>query len=150
MNDYTLTDFLTDTTNNHWTGRVTPEKITELAPSEVMVFGSNAKGIHGKGAAKDALKFGAQMGKGFGLAGQTFAIPTKSSPYQKMFLFEVKTYVQFFISFAEHNHSLTFLVTPIATGYAGYTAEEIAPFFANAVNIPNIHLPKSFWDILLK
>ena len=132
----------------NWEDRITPEKITELAPNEVFTFGSNMEGKHGKGAAKDALQFGANMGKGFGLAGQTFAIPTKSNPYKKMFLFEIKTYVQFFISFAEHNHSLTFLVTPIASGYAGYTPEQIAPLFKEAVNIPNIHLPKSFWDIL--
>lgn len=51
--------------------------ITELKANEIFVFGSNEEGYHGAGAAKQALKFGAIMGKGFGFGGNTFAIPTK-------------------------------------------------------------------------
>ena len=42
----------------------TPERITELKPNEIFVFGSNLGGYHGGGAARIALdKFGAVWGK---------------------------------------------------------------------------------------
>ena len=37
--------------------------------NEIFVFGSNLAGIHGAGAAKVALKFGARYGHGIGLYG---------------------------------------------------------------------------------
>ena len=56
--------------------RVTPEFITELQPNEVFVFGSNLEGMHGGGAALIAYrKFGAIMGQGVGLQGQSYGIP---------------------------------------------------------------------------
>ena len=55
----------------------TPELITSLQPNEVFVFGSNIAGKHGSGAARMAYeRFGALMGKGVGIAGQSYAIPT--------------------------------------------------------------------------
>ena len=52
--------------------RYTPENITSLKPGEVFVFGSNLAGHHGGGAARVAREiFGAVMGKGVGLQGQS-------------------------------------------------------------------------------
>ena len=52
--------------------RFTPEFITELEPNEIFVFGSNLEGMHGGGAAYIAYrKFGAIMGQGVGLQGQS-------------------------------------------------------------------------------
>ena len=57
--------------------RTTPERITELQPNEIFVFGSNLEGMHGGGAAYTAYrKFGAIMGQGVGLQGQSYGIPT--------------------------------------------------------------------------
>ena len=57
--------------------RTTPEYITELKPGEIFVFGSNLQGMHGGGAARTAYqKFGAIMGQGVGLQGQSYGIPT--------------------------------------------------------------------------
>jgi len=57
--------------------RTTSERITSLEPNEIFVFGSNLKGMHGGGAAYIAYrKFGAIMGQGVGLQGQSYAIPT--------------------------------------------------------------------------
>lgn len=54
--------------------RVTPEWIHDLAPNEVFVFGSNLGGMHGGGAARIAYRcFGAKMGVGVGLQGQSYA-----------------------------------------------------------------------------
>ena len=44
---------------------------------------------------------------------------------------------------------MTFLVTRIGCGIAGFTPAEIAPLFANAVNVENIHLPQDFWEELV-
>lgn len=52
--------------------RTTSERITELQPNEIFVFGSNLKGMHGGGAAYITYrKFGAIMGQGVGLQGQS-------------------------------------------------------------------------------
>ena len=57
--------------------RFTPEKITKLAPDEIFVFGSNLAGHHMGGAARTAMDhFGAEWGKGEGIQGQSYAIPT--------------------------------------------------------------------------
>jgi len=58
----------------------TPDRITKLEPNEIFVFGSNLAGRHGRGAAKDAMKFGAIMGIGQGPMGQTYAIANKATP----------------------------------------------------------------------
>lgn len=58
-------------------GRITPSWIDSLKENEIFVFGSNLAGMHGGGAARIArLHFGAVMGKGVGLQGQSYAIPT--------------------------------------------------------------------------
>ncbi len=52
--------------------------ITKLESNQIMVFGSNPQGRHGAGAALWALKnAGAIYGKGDGMYGQSYAIPTK-------------------------------------------------------------------------
>ena len=57
--------------------RTTPEFITELEPNEIFVFGSNLEGMHGGGAAYIAYrKFGAIMGQGVDLQGQSYVLPT--------------------------------------------------------------------------
>ena len=57
--------------------RITSNRITELHPDEIFVFGSNLEGAHGGGAAYLAWKkWGAIWGQGTGLQGQTYGIPT--------------------------------------------------------------------------
>ena len=57
--------------------KYTPENITSLGEDEIFVFGSNLEGRHLGGAARTALRhFGAVMGQGVGLQGQSYAIPT--------------------------------------------------------------------------
>ena len=117
--------------------RTTPEFITELQPNEIFVFGSNLKGMHGGGAAYIAYrKFGAIMGQGVGLQGQSDAIPTMQGGVET-----IRPYVDEFIKFAKENQKLTFLVTRIGCGIAGFTDEEIAPLFEKAHDVENIVLP---------
>jgi hypothetical protein len=61
---------------------------------------------------------------------------------------EIKPYVDEFIEFARSHPELTFLVTRVGCGIAGFHDSEMAPLFAEAVSIPNIHLPESFWKLL--
>lgn len=121
--------------------RVTPERITNLRPGEIFVFGSNLAGMHAGGAARIAAeRFGAIMGQGVGLQGQSYAIPTMQGGVNT-----IQPYVDDFLRFADCHPGMTFLVTRIGCGIAGFTPAEIAPLFAGAVNIPNIHLPLDFW-----
>lgn len=130
--------------------RTTPENITVLWEKDVFVFGSNLLGIHGKYAAKTAMKWGARWGKAAGLSGQTYAIPTVKTlrPFVSMPVPHIKPYVDDFIECAKENPDSTFLVTPIGCGSAGHSAKEIAPLFSAAVELENVHLPESFWKVL--
>ena len=120
--------------------RTTPEFITTLQPGEIFVFGSNLRGMHGGGAAYVAYrKFGAVMGQGVGLQGQSYAIPTMQGGVET-----IKPYVDEFILFAKDHPQLTFLVTRIGCGIAGFTDEEISPLFAQAHGIDNIVLPEGW------
>lgn len=124
--------------------RVTPDNIKALEPNEIFVFGSNLGGMHGGGAAALAWrKFGAVMGQGEGLQGQSYAIPTMHGGVEA-----IAPYVDRFIDFAKAHPELTFLVTRIGCGIAGFKDSEIAPLFKNAVNVSNIILPQTFWDVL--
>ncbi len=124
--------------------RVSPDFISDLKANEVFVFGSNLDGAHGGGAAKIArARFGAIWGQGVGLQGQSYGIPTMHGGVE-----EIKPYVDEFIEFARSHPELTFLVTRVGCGIAGFHDSEMAPLFAEAVSIPNIHLPESFWKLL--
>lgn len=129
--------------------RTSPTNISELSHNQILVFGSNEKGAHGAGAAKQALKFGAILGQGVGLQGSTYAIPTKDKILNVLSIQDIKTYVDDFIEFVINNQHLIFLVTEIGCGLAGYNPMDIAPLFKKAINIENIHLPNRFYEILL-
>ena len=118
----------------------TPERISKLKPNEIFVFGSNLAGMHGGGAAWIAYeRFGAIMGQGVGLQGQSYAIPTMQGGVET-----IKPYVDEFIEFASKHPEYKFLVTKIGCGIAGFTVEEIAPLFYRAIDVENIILPKEF------
>ena len=121
----------------------TPERISELRPDEVFVFGSNLAGMHGGGAAWVARKkFGAIMGQGVGLQGQSYAIPTMQGGVET-----IAPYVDEFIAFAKEHPELFFYVTRIGCGIAGFRDSQIAPLFAGAVDVPNICLPFTFKNL---
>lgn len=125
--------------------RITPRHISQLGENEIFVFGSNLAGMHGGGAARVAVeKFGAIWGQGVGLQGQSYGIPTMHGGPEV-----IRPYVEEFIEFAKQHPELTFLVTRIGCGIAGFTPKEIAPLFAGAVEVENIYLPDSFWRELI-
>ena len=126
--------------NNEERPDFSPNFISSLKPDEVFVFGSNLQGYHAGGAARVAMNhFGAIWGQGVGLQGQSYAIPTMQGGVET-----IKPYVDQFIDFAKEHSDLFFFVTRIGCGIAGFEDNEIAPLFKNAINIPNICLPKTF------
>ena len=125
-------------------GRITPRWIDSLKENEIFVFGSNLAGMHGGGAARIArLHFGAVMGQGVGLQGQSYAIPTMQGGVET-----IRPYVNDFLDFTKHHPEMQFLVTPIGCGIAGFEAEDIAPLFESAKEMKNISLPESFWEVI--
>ena len=123
--------------------RVAANKISKLNAGEIFVFGSNKGGAHGGGAAYFAFKqFGAVWGEGEGLFGQSYALPTMEGRKS------MAEAVGRFIDFARQHTEYTFLVTAVGCGIAGYSPAEVAPLFAEAVNLPNVYLPESFWKYL--
>ncbi len=122
----------------------TPDAVTSLKVDEIFVFGSNLMGHHYGGAANIAHKlFGAVWGCGEGLYGKSYAIPTMQGGVDT-----IKPYVDDFIDFAISHSELTFLVTKIGCGIAGFKIEDIAPLFARAIAVENIILPKEFVRVI--
>ena len=124
--------------------RITPEWIDTLKDNEIFVFGSNLAGMHGGGAARVArLRFGAVLGNGVGIQGQSYAIPTMQGGVET-----IRPYVNDFVAYAQQHPDQQFLVTPIGCGIAGFDPEDIAPLFEGAKKVKNISLPESFWEVI--
>ena len=120
--------------------RTTRSFIQRLSPGEIFVFGSNLRGIHNGGAAYCAYRrFGAVMGQGVGLQGRSYAIPTMQGGVET-----IQPYVDDFIEFAKEHKDMTFLVTRIGCGMAGFDDEDMAPLFEYSHEINNIILPEGW------
>lgn len=115
-----------------------------MAGDPVFVFGSNLAGRHGKGAALWARQHrGAVYGRGEGMQGNSYAIPTKDSQLMTLHVDEISHCVARFLEFALAHPELTFQVTPIGCGLAGYQPKDIAWMF----DLPaprNVLLPPEF------
>lgn len=123
--------------------RVAPDIIRHLEANEIFVFGSNASGRHGGGAAAFAMQqFGAIWGQGEGLQGQSYAIPTMEG------MESMRAAIDRFAQFAEQHPELRFLVTRVGCGVAGYSVREVAPLFQGCIGLENVALPSDFWDVL--
>ena len=106
----------------------------------IFVFGSNLAGRHGLGAAQEArIHHGAVYGQGVGRQGESYAIPTKDAGLRPLRLAQIREHVRDFINYALDHPELEFQVTRIGCGLAGYTDEQIAPFFRDAPD--NCELP---------
>jgi hypothetical protein len=112
--------------------------ITHLLPGEIIVVGTNEFGFHAGGAAAYANKhFGLRWGVGEGLSGKTYALPTMEG---------IAAFAQAAMKFqmyAELSPDLTFLLTKVGCGIAGYDEKLIMDLFANSP--ANVILPEG-WD----
>lgn len=131
---------MNDTTKFHRDGTL-PEN------DEIFVFGSNLAGAHGAGAARVALEqYGAIFGVGTGFMGKAYAIPTKDSRIVTLPLPEIHQYVKRFIELATEYPHLSFFVTSVGCGLAGYQPYNIAPMFKDAPS--NCNFPDT-WRVYL-
>ena len=110
---------------------------------DIFVFGSNLAGRHGAGAALYARQHhGAIYGQGEGLQGRSYAIPTKDERLRTLPVYAINDYVDQFMQFAEANPDITFRLTPIGCGLAGYSPADIGPLFSGAPK--NVIIPDEF------
>lgn len=118
--------------------------IDQLEPNQIFVFGSNRNGYHAGGAARQAFEdFGAVWGECEGLFGQSYAFPTLGKGYKKLTKKQLIMSRALLYRVAKENPDKEFLLTPVGTGIAGYTYEEITPLFENLpVNIKKVN-----WEV---
>lgn len=120
-------------------------RIETLTPEQVMVFGSNTEGRHGKGAAQYAAEhFGAKQGQAEGLQGQSYGLITKDLQRGGMPDEFIQDQVSKLYDTARKTPERQFLVSPVGTGLAGRKVEEIAPLFKSQPVPENIKLPGKF------
>ena len=118
-----------------------------MTNEDIFVFGSNLSGRHGKGTALYAREHrGAVYGKGVGLQGRSYAIPTKDHALRPMPLDQIAHYVEQFIEFATEHSEMTFQVTRVGCGMAGYSDKQMAPLFKGAPK--NCQLPEEWRPFL--
>jgi hypothetical protein len=118
----------------------------ENTMDRIFVFGSNLAGRHGKGAALTARQLhGAIYGQSEGLQGQSYAIPTKDKDLKPRSLEEMQKSVEKFKQFAIDNPTMCFYITAVGCGLAGYSPDQIGPFFKNCPS--NCELPEQFKQI---
>jgi hypothetical protein len=129
--------------------KYTPENITHLEPNQIFVYGANEKGVHGAGAAKLALRWGAKMGQ-YELVGQTYGIPTKDKKIQTLPLDKIQVHVDTFLAVAFSHQEYEFLLTKIGCGLALYQPKDIAPLFKIIKTgvFENVILPEEFYKYI--
>lgn len=124
--------------------------IDTLDLNEVFVFGSNTAGRHGRGAALIAFqKFGAVQGKGEGLYGKSYALPTLDGNLKQRTYRELSGSVSRFLRYCDRHPELTFYLTKVGCGLAGYPEWFMRGLFVEDItsNFPaNLILPQEWSD----
>lgn len=157
------------TNRKYWSGT----EITTLKQNEVFVFGSNPQGFHGAGAAKAALAFGAKIGVGRGLSGNSYALVTKNlndnytekstgitykiSGYRSVSPDQIKNNIIELYEVAKANPSLDFIISfqyeLWPNGYPrkslnGYTTKEMLDLFLSVEPPANIIFNDSYREFI--
>jgi hypothetical protein len=122
------------------------ERVSTLPANIIFVFGSNLRGAHGASAALDAKNnFGAQIGRGVGPYGQSYAIPTKDSNILTMKILEIQPFVDQFIEYAEAWQKIDptklFYLTRVGCGLANLNEDDVISLFSY---VPNIIYPDNW------
>lgn len=125
--------------------RFTPQNIRHLEPNQIFVYGANEAYIHGAGAAKLAMWWGAKYGAA-GLVGRTYGIPTKDRQIYRLPLDKIQVHIDNFLATAFSHPEYEFLVTKIGCGLAAYQPKDIAPLFKSVKTgiFDNVILPEEF------
>lgn len=132
-------------------------KVTSLEPNQIFVFGSNPEGRHGAGAAKYAAdNFGAVMGQGKGLQGQSYALPTKdlrvkaNKSLRSISKEDIISNIKDMYQVAQMFGHKEFLVSDYSgKNLNGYTGQEMADMFHQAGPIPaNVIFNENFQKLI--
>lgn len=125
--------------------KYTPEQFTPTG-NEIIVYGTNQFAQHNGGAARFALGHGAIYGDcPIGLCGNTYGIITTSFNEVVVDAKFIEKQIQVLYQFAFLRPELSFFVTKIGTGIAGFSMEDISGIFKSIFITPsNIILPKEF------
>ena len=112
----------------------TPECISVLQEDEIFVFGSNLLGHHMGGAARTARRiFNAEMGVAEGLTGQAYALPTLNESMRQVAPEALRASFRRLLLFALDHPMLTFYLTEVGCGIAGWSAEQVSALLWEAV-----------------
>jgi hypothetical protein len=114
---------------------------------EVFVFESNLAGTHDMGEAKHAIKYGAKYGRGVGVQGNTYAIPTKDHGLAPMPLNQIQPYIARFVRFTNEHPQVKFFITHVGGGSTRCKDSEIAPLFKGCSD--ECSFPEQ-WEMYLK
>lgn len=128
---------------------ISDQFIQEPGTDRVFVFGSNEQGIHGKGAAKFALKMGAIRGVGEGLQGKTYAFPTRRFVNGKLHtlpLVDIEINAYNFMKATLKFPDKQFYMTSIGIGLAGIEIPEMVTAMRPAIEHCrlNVHWPPAW------
>lgn len=116
--------------------------------ANIFVFGSNLAGRHGKGAALYALQHhGAEYGVGVGRTGNAYALPTKDYVLKVLTLDAIGRHLADFIEHAKEHPEDTFMLTPIGTGLAGYSREQIYSLLKQLDVPSNVLFTKEWFNL---
>ena len=136
-------------------GTIKPER------NVVFVFGSNPEGRHGLGAAKVAAEqFGARYGVGEGLAGSSYALPTKdlrvkeNNGYRSISVEDITRNISKMYMCAVAHPDKVFKVAythaPDKRSLNGYTGREMITMFLSAGKIPkNVQFSENWKDEMM-
>lgn len=127
--------------NNYFT----PDPLTHLSKSEILVFGTTINGEHTAGAAKIAYeKFGAEWGVANGPTGQCYAIPTVG-----LQLYEIEPYIKEFVEYAKAHKGNRFLLTLMGCEQGAHNYKKLAPLFRDTTFLLNVTSPNKMWYICM-
>lgn len=114
----------------NWTDDNGVSHFNDAHKTQVFVFGSNRQGRHGKGAALEAKRnWGAIQGQAQGRQGNAYAIVTKElrPSFPPVTLQEIAYQLGAFHVYAAKHPELTFILTRIGCGLAGFSEADIKP-----------------------
>lgn len=131
-----MVDVLNEFEGNKFTSKgITPPEIGKWRPEgEVIVFGSGDNDNEVGYEETVRSRYNKYPRKGY-------AIPTIGKESD-----EISDSIRDFIDYAKNNPDLRFHVRPLGYNKAGYSVEQIAKLFAEAIPVRNILLPKEIVD----
>lgn len=117
--------------------------VRAIDDNEIFVFGSNLAGNHAGGAARLAHEhFGAEMGVGEGVTGQSYAFPTLTEDFQKVSSTQLHMARLKLYQTANTMPNHKFILTKVGCGIAGFDELKMQKMFSNAPS--NIMKPEDW------